>query len=410
MGRLLVVANDFPFPPDHGAAVDMWNRLLILNQLGYGVDIVATVKNYPKPEHIEAVRPYVEDISIVERRRGIASVLTWEPFQVRSRESLRKIALDKKYEAVVLQTEYVASILENPSLRAEVRVLRVDNDEGRYFRALSKSAEGWTNRRFYQTEALKFDRFSPCVKSKCDLLWFASDWERKDHVRQHPEDFRKAVFLPPDPGVRDMRPYSRNGKEVLFIGSLTIPLNVEGLRWYLEKVHPGLSGIPGYSLTVAGRTGGDSLVELSRIIQQNSNISLCADPKELTALYERGAVFINPVIRGAGIKVKTIHALCAGLPVVSTSIGMEGTGFIPGTHLLVANTPEEFKQGIVTLLNDRSLAARLVHSAQSFLAETYNHPRIIEQSLSSILPNKAATASRLTKQNNAIVTAHHVDA
>ena len=204
-----------------------------------------------------------------------------------------------------------------------------------------------------------------------------------------------------------MCPYSGDGREALFIGSLTIPLNVEGLEWYVEHVHPRLSEIPGYSFTVAGRTGGAPSVALSRIIRRYPNISLYSDPGELNDLYKRAAVFVNPVLRGAGIKLKTINALQAGVPVVSTSIGMEGTGLIDGTHLLVADTSDNFVNSVATLLRDRSLAGRLVGSAQSFLAETYESRRNISKSLSTVLPTYCGSVNRRTEREK--VPIRHVD-
>src|ERR1700756_4946248 len=100
MVRILFVANDFPYPPDHGAAVDMWNRISILKRLGFAVDLIATVKSHPKPEHISVIRPFVQDLWIVERNRGLSTMLTLEPFQVRSRSALRNIPLRESYDAV----------------------------------------------------------------------------------------------------------------------------------------------------------------------------------------------------------------------------------------------------------------------------------------------------------------------
>src|SRR5208283_3255058 len=387
MARILFVANDFPYPPDHGAAVDMWNRISILKRLEFAVDLVATVKSYPTQEHINLMRRYVHDLWIVERNRGLSAVLTLDPFQVRSRSALRNVALKQFYDVVLMQTEYVAPILENVHLNAKALVLRVDNDEARYFKEMSKSANRWKDRYFYLTEALKFQRFSAQVKSRCDLLWFASDWEKRDHVQNHPEDSRKAVFFPPDPGISEMRPYSRSGEGVLFIGTLTIPFNLEAVKWYLEHVHPELSNLEGYTLTVAGRTDATALSLLRKMSREYSNVHLCPDPQELDGLYRQAAVFINPVRRGAGIKVKTIHALRSGLPVVATSIGMEGTGLTDGTHLLVADSAGDFVRGVSTLLQNRLFGESLVQSAQSFLARTYNQEHNIRQSLSSILPN-----------------------
>ena len=342
MYRFLVVAFDFPYPPHHGAALDMWNRILGLKQLGFGVDLVATVRREPKREHIDAVQAVVERVWIVKRNRGVGSVISFIPFQVRSRMALQTIPLPEAYEAVLLASEYVAPILENAELKAKLRILRLATDEPRYYRQLSGSARKWIERCFYLVEALKFDWYSPQVKSECDLLWFISDVERTHHLEVRPADTRKSVFLPPDPGVKWMRPYSGSGSNVLFIGSLTFPPNLEGLEWYVEHIHPLLSDVPGYSLTVAGRTDEATLPRLQKALQEYSNIFLCADPEKLDDLYSRSAMFINPVRRGAGVKLKTVHALHAGVPVVSTSVGMEGTGLVHGRHLLVADSAEEF--------------------------------------------------------------------
>jgi polysaccharide biosynthesis protein PslH len=393
MERILFVANDFPYPPHHGDAVHTWSLILGLKQLGFALDLIATVRTIPKQEYVIAVKEIVDHLFIIERGRSISALLSLTPFQVRSREALQNIALSETYDVVLLKSDYVSPILANADLKAKVRILVADG-ESRYFRALSKCADSWWERCFYSAEALKFDRFSPRFRSKCDLLWFVSDWERTLHVRKNPKDSFKAVFLPPDPGVENMRPYSGDGREALFIGSLTIPLNVEGLEWYVEHVHPRLSLIPGYSFIVAGRTAGAPSAALSRIISRYPNISLYSDPEELNDLYRRAAVFVNPVLRGAGIKLKTINALQAGVPVVSTSIGMEGTGLIDGMHLLVADSSDDFVNNVAALLRDSSLAERLVCSAQSFLAETYESKRNIKKSLSSVLPAHCGSASR----------------
>lgn len=404
MDRILFVASEYPYPPHHGSAVHAWSLLLSLKQLGFAVDLIATVRNRPSQQHIDAARAIVDELFVVERTRTISAALGLDPFQVRSRRALLSIALSKTYEVVVLKSDYVTPILDNPSLTAKVRVLIADG-EARYFRELSKLASSWKERLFYRSEAFKFDRFCPRTRPKCDLLWFVSDWERVLHLQKHPEDTCKAVFLPPDPGGGRMCSYSGDGNEVLFVGSLTFPPNLEGLEWYLEDIHPRLSKIATYTLTVAGRTDGASIPILSKMARRYSNISLCFDPQELRDLYKKAAVFVNPVLRGAGIKLKTINALQAGVPVVSTSIGMEGTGLVDGKHLLVADSPDSFVRGVTTLLRDRSVAKTLVESAQSFLAETYDCKRNIVRSLSALPVSSRNSETRVGKEE-ATASAH----
>jgi glycosyltransferase involved in cell wall biosynthesis len=385
MGRILIVANDFPYPPHHGAAVDIWGRVLSLKRLRFTLDLITTVKSRPTQADIDAVQAVVSHLWILERDVRFSAALFLSPFQVRSRRALKEVALTEKYDAVLLESEHVGPILENVRLQAKARILRSQNDEARYFRELSESSRNWKERLFYKLEAVRFDKYSPALRANCDLLWFISDWERTLHLRKSPNDVSKAIFLPPDPGTSKMSSCSNAGKEVLFVGTLAVSLNVNALQWYVDHVHPRLSKLEGYSLTIAGRTGGVAIPALTEMVEKYQNIALCPDPQDLSDLYRRAAVFVNPVLRGAGLKIKTIHALQAGVAVVTTSIGMEGTGLVNGTHLLVADSAEGFAEGVEKLLSDKSLAARLVRYAQSFFAEKYNHERNIEQSLSAVL-------------------------
>src|SRR5580692_594480 len=145
MDRILFVANDFPYPPHHGDAVHTWSLILGLKQLGFAVDLIATVRTSPEQEDIDAVQGIVERLFLVERSRSISAVLSLTPFQVRSREALQSIPLSETYDVVLLKSDYVAPILANVQLNAKVRILVADG-EARYFRALSKCADSWWQR------------------------------------------------------------------------------------------------------------------------------------------------------------------------------------------------------------------------------------------------------------------------
>jgi polysaccharide biosynthesis protein PslH len=73
------------------------------------------------------------------------------------------------------------------------------------------------------------------------------------------------------------------------------------------------------------------------------------------------------------------------VPVVSTSMGMEGTGLEPSIHLLVADTPQEFAACVRRVILDRTLAQSLVRNAQAFLAGRYDMKANIQATLSGIL-------------------------
>ncbi len=63
-------------------------------------------------------------------------------------------------------------------------------------------------------------------------------------------------------------------------------------------------------------------------------------------------MFVAPLRFGSGIKVKVINALYRGLPVSTTSVGVEGLLIENGCQAFVADDGAEMAQGIGVLLTD----------------------------------------------------------
>ena len=207
----------------------------------------------------------------------------------------------------------------------------------------------------------------------------------KNHVRKNPQDEKKSFFLPTHVNPGALRPYVEGGTTALFIGSLTITHNTDSVEWYIKHVHPLLLDLDGYSFHVAGRTAGQPISDLREMVEHNVKVTLEEDPVILGPLYDKAAVFVNPVIRGAEIKIKIVQALEAGVPVVSTSMGIEGTGFSDGVHVLVADTPEGFAGAVRRILTEPGLGETLLRNAQEFLRDRYDMKTNMERTLSNLL-------------------------
>lgn len=377
MERILVVANDSPYPLNHATAHDTWGHIQSLKNLGFQVDLVVTAKTLPCEEDIRVLSSAVGHLSIVERQRNWMAAAGLSPFQVRSRVGLQTVPLEEEYAAVVLESEHVAAILENPSLRARKFILRLNNDEARFFSELSKSSQNLLVKAFHRLEAARFRWLSPGIMARCDALWFVSDYELKEHIKAYPNDSTKSFFVPPRIEVNKMGRQSLQGQKVLFVGTLALANNARGVEWYVSHIHSSLCDIPGYGFVVAGNTRGDSNKDVIKLARSRPNISLYENPKDLQSLYSDAAVFVNPVFRGAGLKIKNIDAIRAGMPVVTTSNGVEGSGLVHGEHLMVADSAQSFEACIRRLLNDKGMAKNLAAAAQDFLAREYDQERLL---------------------------------
>jgi glycosyltransferase involved in cell wall biosynthesis len=85
-------------------------------------------------------------------------------------------------------------------------------------------------------------------------------------------------------------------------------------------------------------------------------IGFVPDPYERLS---RARVHVHPLRLGAGIKLKLIDTMAAGLPFVTTSTGAEGLGLGDLDDVLVADTVEEVARLALMLYNDRDLWERV---------------------------------------------------
>ena len=139
--------------------------------------------------------------------------------------------------------------------------------------------------------------------------------------------------------------------------------NGDGMRWFAREVWPRvLARLPEAELEV---TGAKAPIEVRRFACES--IRFIGRVDDLKGYYGSRRVVIVPNRYGAGVKNKTMEALQAGVPVVSTVVGAEGMpipGFTDGSagrpawspsYLFVTDDPTEFAVRIVALLRDEQL-------------------------------------------------------
>jgi polysaccharide biosynthesis protein PslH len=141
-------------------------------------------------------------------------------------------------------------------------------------------------------------------------------------------------------------------RRVVVTGSLDFPPNVDGVRWLVTEVWPAVRArVPDAVLDVVGRRPVPSVVALG-----GEGVRVLADVASAVEHLRGARVAAVPVRFGSGTRIKTLEALAAGRPVVSTSVGVAGLGATPA---LVRDDPDSFAAAVVDVLTDDELARRL---------------------------------------------------
>lgn len=158
---------------------------------------------------------------------------------------------------------------------------------------------------------------------------------------------------------------------IMFLGGFAHRPNPDAVIWFVTEVMPLLRRLlPGVVLHVYGHGIPEPVHALA-----GADVVIEGHVAELAPAFARHRLSIAPLRFGAGFKGKLAESLAHGVPVVASSIGVEGTGLRDGEHLLLANGAEPFARAVALLHETPALWQRLATQGQAYVAANYSEQR-----------------------------------
>ena len=154
-------------------------------------------------------------------------------------------------------------------------------------------------------------------------------------------------------------------KDILFYGAMARRENYLTAEWFIVNVMPLLS--EDYRFIIVGNRPHKSLMNYAsdRVIITG----FVDDPRP----YFRDALCIAaPLVLGAGVKIKVIESLSAGLPVLTNDIGIEGINAEDGVSYFHCTKPEEYAETIMKLGNGEIDAKKVSAASKDFVRRNYD--------------------------------------
>jgi glycosyltransferase involved in cell wall biosynthesis len=140
-------------------------------------------------------------------------------------------------------------------------------------------------------------------------------------------------------------------RDICFIGNYQHPPNLDGVEWFLAEVFPLVRRkLPGIRLKLAGSGMPNALRDY-----EDEGVEILGWVEDLADLFGAVRLSVAPLRFGAGFKGKVATSLAYGLPVVGSTISLEGTGLGNGDGVLVADSPAAFAASVVRLHEDENL-------------------------------------------------------
>jgi len=174
-------------------------------------------------------------------------------------------------------------------------------------------------------------------------------------------------------------------RSILFVGGFQHRPNVDGARWLVHQVLPHLKRLaPGISTILAGSTPPPAVTDLAA--EDVIVTGYISDPV-LEWFYRSVQVVIAPLRFGGGVKGKVVEALRFGVPVVTTTPGIQGLSGAADC-LDIADTPEAFAEAVARLVNDPELRRQRALRGLEYIEREFGYAAAI-RNMSADMPELA---------------------
>lgn len=207
-----------------------------------------------------------------------------------------------------------------------------------------------------------------------DVVYTVSEYEKSLLQAELPR--KRVVTIPTffyePPFPTGMPTPMQDRSDLTFVGGFNHSPNADGVLWFSREVFPLIQArLPEIRLNIIGPNPPAEVIALQ---SDSIRITGYMSDEELERYYANTRVVVAPLRYGAGVKGKVIEAVARGIPIVTTSIGIEGIQE-PGETIAVGDSPEAFAAQVTDLYINEERWWRTrgtqIHYSNRFLTSTY---------------------------------------
>jgi glycosyltransferase involved in cell wall biosynthesis len=389
--KILLLTQVLPYPPDSGPKVKTWNVVKYLAQ-HHDVTLASFVRG-DQSEDVQRLKRYCSAVHTIPMQRAawrdgwymLRSFMTHRPFMIirddraAMRQLVDRLAAETHFDIAhadqLNMAQYAARV---PGAR---KVLDAHNALWLLYERLWQTMKPGPKKWLLDRDWRLLKRYEGRVCQEFDAVLAVSEEDKlalSEAIREAGQGARSILDITVIPIAIDadeVRPAPRQpgASHILHIGTMYWPPNIDGILWFIREVYPLIRAQrPTAVFDVVGARPPREIADLSR---DGTGIHVTGYVEDVTPYLEQAGVMVVPLRAGGGMRVKILNALAQGLPIVSTSLGCEGIQVAPGRDILVADSPQDFAEAVLRVLDDPALAMRLGDNGRQLAEYQYDYRR-----------------------------------
>ncbi|MBK8870493.1 MAG: glycosyltransferase [Elusimicrobia bacterium] len=386
--NILFVTDSIPFLDNGGAEARYFNLIRRISQK-HNVWLISLNRSPGSLAHLAEIKKHCVVVEAIPWRRPFflsyfflvlaRTIFRLEP-PVNSYYSMKKMrskinSFLKRQPIDIVQIEHSFMAPYVDAIPAEVgckKVLTVHNVGELLFRRMFSIERRPFRKIEYWFDWILSRRWESQLCNKFDQCFTISTFDEKVIQERNP---RLSVVTVPngvDPGSHFPFPMDPDSTDILMVGNLAYTPNRDAALYFVRTIFPLIQGKKKKAcLTIVGDNPPRELLKLAR----NRGVKITGHVPTILPYYKSSALLAVPLRAGSGVRGKIVESMALGRPVVSTSLGCEGLDVIHGKTILIGDSPGDFADCVIRLLNGCKLRQEIAKNARTLVENFHNWDR-----------------------------------
>ncbi|MCP2728309.1 glycosyltransferase family 4 protein [Limnofasciculus baicalensis] len=386
--KILAICSTFPYPPTRGGTHNRTFNLLKNLTQNHQVTIITQRPPEVTDSEVEGLRQWVAELVVFPRpkeatggiiaklKRTIEFLQKGTPpnvlylYDTKIQQWIDEAVAAGKFDAITCEHS-VNEVYIRPEWKKQINT--VINIHSSVYRTCKNQLETGTS-----DNALRDRLYLPLLKryEQNSVRKFSSIVVTTDEDWQQMQEFSPNSDVTISPNGVDLAEFTYRkadpgGHHLIFCGGLDYFVNINGACVLGREILPRLQEkYPDTTVTLVGSKPAPEVLALA----ENPAITVTGRVPSMTEYLHRATVCVVPLLSGFGMKIKTLEAMAAGVPVVGSDRGLEGLN-VDGEGVplrgIRANSIPEYVEAVTRLFEDAKLREELSKNARSFIEENY---------------------------------------
>ena len=403
--NILYLCHRFPYPPTRGGKIRPFNMIRHLSAAGHQVTVCSLVRSPQEAEQGQGIAPYCADFSmggVVEWLQVLRMVVRLPVptpssmgyfYSSELADQVNDLLVSRRWDLIFVHcssvAQYVAQVNDVPKIldfgdMDSQKWLEYANYKPFPF-SMGYRYEGGKMLAAEKQLATCFDLCTATTRAEWETLQSYATGADTDWF---PNGVDAEYFSPSDAAY--------DPDTISFIGRMDYYPNQECMTRFCTEIWPLLkSSRPALKLLIVGADPSPAMRQLGCI----EGVTVTGSVPDVRPYLRQSVLMVAPLNIARGTQNKILEAMAMGIPVVTSSLAAAGVDAEPGTHFLVADTPQDYVLAILSVCSSADDRKRLAQAGRQRMLSHHAWPRamarlngLIDRSIRNFSIGKGALA------------------